>query len=107
MLYSIPKEGTDIWFDMMVIPADAKNAENAHKFINFLLRPEIIAEITDYVWYANPNKDATDLIDQEIATDTAIYPTEEAKKNLFMADQTPPKITKLRSRQWSDIKTGR
>ncbi|MBE9398971.1 polyamine ABC transporter substrate-binding protein [Pontibacterium sp. N1Y112] len=105
--YSIPKEGTEIWFDMLLIPADAKNSENAHKFINYLMRPDVIAEITDYVWYANPNKDATRLIDQEIARNPAIYPTEETKKNLFISEQVTPKIAKIRNRVWSDLKAGR
>jgi len=105
--YTIPKEGTEIWFDMLLIPADAKNAENAHKFINYLMRPDVIAEITDYVWYANPNKDATSLIDQEIALNPAIYPTQETKKNLFISEQVTPKIAKIRNRVWSDLKAGR
>lgn len=105
--YSIPKEGTEIWFDMLLIPADAKNSENAHKFINYLMRPDVIAEITDYVWYANPNKDATRLIDQEIARNPAIYPTQETKKNLFISEQVTPKIAKIRNRVWSDLKAGR
>lgn len=105
--YSIPKEGSEVWFDMLLIPADAKNAANAHKFINYLLRPDVIAEITDYVWYANPNKDATDLIDQEIAGNPAIYPTPETKANLFISEQIQPKIAKIRNRVWSDIKAGR
>jgi putrescine transport system substrate-binding protein len=105
--YSIPKEGTEIWFDMLLIPVDAKNAENAHKFINYLMRPDVIAEITDYVWYANPNKDATRLIDQEIALNPAIYPTQETKKNLFISEQVTPKIAKIRNRVWSDLKAGR
>ncbi|WP_432473030.1 polyamine ABC transporter substrate-binding protein [Amphritea sp. HPY] len=105
--YSIPKEGSEIWFDMLLIPADAKNSDNAHKFINFLLRPEIIAEITDYVWYANPNSAATGLIDQEIATDPAVYPSAETRQRLYVSELTPPKIAKLRNRIWSDIKTGR
>lgn len=105
--YSIPKEGTEIWFDMLLIPADAKNSENAHKFINYLMRPDVIAEITDYVWYANPNKDATRLIDQEIALNPAIYPTQETKKNLFISEQVTPKIAKIRNRVWSDLKAGR
>src|SRR5690554_7562835 len=54
--YTIPKEGAVLWFDMMTIPAGAPNVENAHKLVNFLMKPEIIAEVTNYVWYANPNK---------------------------------------------------
>jgi len=105
--YSIPKEGTEIWFDMLLIPADAKNAENAHKFINFLLRPEIIADITNYVWYANPNNASTKLVDAEISSDTAIYPDTETRQRLYMPAQLPPKVARVRSRTWSNIKTGR
>jgi len=107
VMYTIPKEGTEIWFDMLLIPADSKNADNAHKFINFLLRPEIIAEITDYVWYANPNKDATALVDPEIVGDGAIYPSDETKAKLYMTDKPSMAMLKVRNRLWTDIKTGR
>lgn len=105
--YSIPKEGSEMWFDMLMIPADAKNADNAHKFINYLLRPEVIAEITDYVWYANPNTRATQLIDQEVANDPAIYPPETVRNNLFVSEEISPKIARLRNRTWTEIKAGR
>ncbi|UTW04387.1 polyamine ABC transporter substrate-binding protein [Amphritea atlantica] len=104
--YSIPKQGTEIWFDMLLIPADAKHAGNAHKFINFLMRPEIIAEITNYVWYANPNTASTDLVDPEITADTAIYPDAETRSRLYMPATLPAKIARVRSRTWSNIKTG-
>lgn len=93
-----------MWFDMLLIPADAKNA---HKLINFLMRPEIIAEITDYVWYANPNPAANALIDSEIANDPAIYPTAAVRNNLFINTQVPPKVAKVRNRTWTEIKSGR
>ncbi|RVU29601.1 polyamine ABC transporter substrate-binding protein [Neptunomonas marina] len=105
--YSIPKEGSEIWFDMLVIPKDAPNAENAHKFINYLLRPDVIAEITNYVWYANPNKDATALVDKEITSDPAIYPDEATMNNLYISSQVPPKIAKVRNRLWAEIKRGK
>ncbi|MEX5623640.1 extracellular solute-binding protein, partial [Pseudomonas syringae] len=56
----LPKEGAPIWFDMLAIPKNAANPEDAHTFINYLLRPEVIAPISDFVGYPNPNKDATD-----------------------------------------------
>lgn len=107
VVYTIPKEGSEMWFDMLLIPADAKNSENAHKFINYLMRPEVIAEITDYVWYANPNPAATQLIDSEIANDPAIYPTETVRNNLFISTQVNPKTAKIRNRTWTEIKSGR
>jgi putrescine transport system substrate-binding protein len=107
VVYSIPKEGSEVWFDMLLIPADAKNAENAHKFINYLLRPEVIAEVTDYVWYANPNTAATTLIDPEIAADPAIYPTPDVLEKLFVSNEEDPKVARIRNRSWANIKAGR
>jgi putrescine transport system substrate-binding protein len=73
--YRIPKEGAHIWFDMMAIPSDARHPENAHAFIDFLLRPEIMAEITDYVVYRQRLcPQSKPLMDEEIADDPAVYP---------------------------------
>lgn len=105
--YSIPKEGTSIWFDMLAIPADAKNADNAHTFINFLLRPEIIAEISDYVAYANPNTASLPFQDKELTSNTGIYPSDEVKKKLFPSEMHERKIEKLMTRMWRDLKTSR
>lgn len=105
--YSIPKEGAEIWFDMLMIPADAKNAANAHKFIDFVMRPDVIAPITEYVAYANPNAAATELVDEAITSNPNIYPDSEVKKRLFAKGPTPQKIARIRSRMWSDVKTGR
>lgn len=105
--YSIPKEGTSIWFDMLAIPADAKNAENAHAFINFLLRPEIIAEVSDYVSYANPNLASIPFQDEELTSNTSIYPTDEVKKKLFPSEMHDRKIEKLMTRMWRDLKSSR
>jgi len=80
--YIIPKEGTALWFDMMAIPKDAPNADNAHAFINYIMRPDVIAPITDYVAYANPNKASDELVDPEIRNDPAIYPTDEVLERL-------------------------
>src|SRR5690606_10422096 len=75
--YAIPREGANPWFDMLAIPADAKNVEQAHAFINYLLDPEVIAEVSDYVGYANPNKAAQALMDPEVLADETIYPPDE------------------------------
>ena len=72
--YSIPKEGALLSFDMLAIPADAPHPENAHAFINFIMKPEITAAITNTVYYANANDAALPLVDPEIADDPAIYP---------------------------------
>ncbi len=105
--YSIPKEGTSLWFDMLAIPNDAKNAENAHKFVNFLLRPDVIADVTNYVWYANPNTSATKLLDKEISSDAGIYPSDEVRNKLFTQNIRKPKLNKMLNRLWVDVKSGR
>ncbi|UDV04849.1 extracellular solute-binding protein [Marinomonas profundi] len=105
--YSIPNEGTQIWFDMLAIPKDAENKAAAHAFINFLLRPEIIADVSNYVAYANPNLDAMDLQDPDIANNKGIYPSDDVKKKLFAQKVRGLKIERLMVRLWTDIKTGR
>ena len=67
--YSIPKEGGALWFDMLAIPKDAANVKEAHAFINYLLKPEVIAQVSDYVGYANPNPGSDKLMEQSIRTD--------------------------------------
>jgi putrescine transport system substrate-binding protein len=103
--YVIPKEGAPMWFDMLAIPASSSNVDNAHKFLNYLLRPEVITEITDYVWYANANASSSSLIDEEILAHPGIYPSEEAKANLFTFEVLPPKVTRSMNRVWTDIRT--
>ena len=79
--YVYPKEGILLWMDSLVIPANAKNVENAHKFIDFLLRPEIAKEISEEVGYASPNLAAIELLEEEVRTNRIIYPTKEELKN--------------------------
>ena len=105
--YSVPSEGTVIWFDMMGIPKDAKNVENAHKFIDYILRPEVVAEITNYVWYSNPNLVANTtegLIETEILEDPAIYPTPEVLEILFGDTADSPQKSRISSRVFNSFK---
>ena len=81
--YVIPKEGALKWFDLFAIPADAPHVDNAYKFIDFMLRPDIAAANTNYVFYASGNKAALELIDAEVKDDPAIYPTAEISAKLF------------------------
>lgn len=106
LAYSIPKEGATIWIDMMAIPVDAPHAENALKFIDFILRPEVIAAVTNTVAYANPNALATDLVDEDIRTNPNIYPPPETRARLFFDKPVTPQYERLRTRAWTKIKTG-
>lgn len=104
--YVIPKEGTAMWFDMMAIPKDAKHPNNAHLFINFILRPEIAAEISNYVAYASANKASLTQLDPELLANTGVYPTPEAKKGLFNLAVLPAPVDRLFNRIWTSVKTG-
>ncbi|MBP6796900.1 MAG: extracellular solute-binding protein, partial [Luteimonas sp.] len=95
------------WIDVMAIPKDAPHKTNAHAFINFLLQPEVIAKITDYVAYANANKDATALVDPQIAADPGVYPPPEVRAKLVDPTSLPGDIQRQRVRAWTAIKSGR
>jgi putrescine transport system substrate-binding protein len=105
--YRIPREGAVLWFDLMAIPADAPNPENAHAFIDFLMVPENIAEITNEVAYANANAAATPWVDAAIRDDPGVYPTSELRERLVTLDSLPDDIQRARVRAWTQIKTGR
>lgn len=104
--YVIPKEGALEWFDMFAIPADAPHVDNAHKFIDFMLRPDIAAANTNYVFYASGNKAALELIDPAIKDDPAIYPTPEVAAKLFNLKAHTPRFDRDLTRAWTRIKTG-
>lgn len=106
IVYYIPKEGAYQWFDMLAIPADAPNPDAAHKFINFVMDPQITADITNYVWYANANEASLPLVDPEITSDPGIFPTPEAKANLWSAVVNDARTDRLITRLWTTVKTG-
>jgi putrescine transport system substrate-binding protein len=104
--YSIPKEGTEMWFDMMAIPKDAKNVENAHIFINYLLRPDVIAKISNYVQYANGNSASLAMVADEVKNNPAIYPDEATMAKLWTLKVMPADIERVMTRVWTKVKTG-
>lgn len=104
--YRIPKEGSLLWVDSLAIPKDAKNVDNALKFIDYLNDPQVAANGVNYVSYASPNLAALDLVDPTIKDNPSIYPTPEVKKNLFPDMQVGPELERLRTRTWTAIKTG-
>jgi len=104
--YAIPKEGTIIWFDMLAVPTDAPHPGNAHLFINYLLEPEVIAEVSNYVYYANPNVKSTEFVDEEVTEDPGIYPPQEVKDKLFPDLAHEPRYTRVQTRAWTRFKTG-
>jgi putrescine transport system substrate-binding protein len=104
--YSIPKEGAAIWFDMVAMPADAPDEKAAYRFMNYLLRPDVMAGISNYVHYANGNEQADALVSPEIKADTKVYPTPaNAGQTLFALEAMPLNIDRVRTRVWTDIKS--
>jgi putrescine transport system substrate-binding protein len=103
----IPKEGAVMWFDMMALPKDAKNVEEAYALIDYLLRPEVMAPIQDYVSYASGNAAALPLISAELRENKAVYPPDDVKAKLFTLAVLPPEVDRLYTRIWTRLKTGR
>lgn len=104
--YHVPETGSPAWFDVWVMPEDAPHPENAMKFIDYMLRPDVIAAATNYTYYANANKDASALVDPEILGDPAIYPDTATTEKLWTPKILPQKVLRTRTRAWSKIKTG-
>lgn len=90
--YVIPEEGSNLWFDNMVIPKTAKNVEAAHQFINFMLDPEIAAQNTEYVGYSTPNKGALKFMDKETIKDERFYPNKDVTEKLEVYDDLGKKM---------------
>ena len=104
--YFAPKEGAQMWFDMMAIPEDAPNPEAAHKFINFILEPTHAAAITNYVFYANGNISSQKDILPEVLSDTGVYPDDETMQKAFVTTPYDAKVVRVVNRLWTKIKTG-
>jgi putrescine transport system substrate-binding protein len=104
--YTIPKEGAQLSTDMMAIPASAAHPGNAHLFIDFILRPEIVAAITDAVGYPNPNALATDMIEEDIRNDPSVYPPDELRAKFFIDKPATADYERARTRAWTKVKSG-
>ncbi|MCM3708119.1 MULTISPECIES: ABC transporter substrate-binding protein [Cytobacillus] len=90
--YVVPEEGSNLWFDNMVIPKTAKNPEAAHQFMNFMLDPENAAQNTEYVGYSTPNKEALNYMDEETISDERFYPDEEMTARLEVYENLGKKM---------------
>jgi len=102
----IPKNGGVVFMDVMVIPADAPHPSNAHKFINYILKPEVHAAITNKVFYANPNKESRKFIKPEVANNPTVFPSEADMKNMAMPDAISNDIRRTMTRLYTSFKTG-
>ena len=105
--YAIPKEGTQMWFDNLAIPKDAKNVDEAYAFINYLLRPEVAARNSNFISYANGNLASQPLIDKAVREDPGVYPDAAMMAKLYTVRAHDARTQRLLNRLWTRIKTGR
>lgn len=104
--YVYPDEGAVFWVDSFVIPAGAMNVDAAHRFIDFMMRPEIAQACVEYVGYATPNKAALELLDEETRTNPVIFPSAEVVENGEFQTDVGDAI-KLYNKYWEMLKVGR
>ena len=105
--YIIPREGALMWFDSFAIPAGAKNAAEAHEFINYMMRPEVAAANTNFVAYASGNLAAKQFVKPELLNDPSVYPDEATFKRLFTNTAYDERSQRTVTRAWTRVKTGR
>lgn len=103
--YVIPEEGTNLWLDSWVIPANAPNKENAEKWINFLCRADIAKKNFEYITYATPNKGAFDLLDPEIQNNKAVFPDADKLKNSEVFQYLGNDVDSLYNEAWKEVKS--
>ena len=104
--YVVPKEGSILWFDMMAIPADAPNPDSAYAFINYILEPQVSADISNFKRYANANLAAQPLVKPDVKDDPRIYPPQEQREKLAVQLADSPEHTRAITRVWQKFKTG-
>lgn len=105
--YVTPKGNIPIWFDLMGIPKDSNHPEAAHKWINYILRPDVSAGITNEVFYPSANLAARKLTKPVIANDPNVYPPDALLKTMYVELPLPSDITRLMNRMWAELKSGR
>ncbi|MEX8493990.1 polyamine ABC transporter substrate-binding protein [Sphaerotilus sp.] len=103
----LPKNGGLLFFDTMAIPKDAQHPENAHKWINYILKPEVHASLTNTVFYANPNKASLKFVKPELAKDPAVFPDEAALAKMIPPGTPDQATRKLITRTFTNFKAGR
>ncbi|MCG8707328.1 spermidine/putrescine ABC transporter substrate-binding protein PotF [Brenneria sp. 4F2] len=104
--YSIPKEGAQVTFDMFAIPADAKRVDEAYQFLNYIMRPEVIADISNYVFYASANRASVPLLNEAVRNNPGIYPSDEVRAKLYITKDMSPRLDRIRTRAWTRVKSG-
>jgi putrescine transport system substrate-binding protein len=106
LAFTVPKEGANGSYDAWLIPSDAPHPLAAHRFLNYMLEPRVIADVTNYIHYANDNSAADPYVDPQIRADPAVYLPPAVEARLYHAAEADPALERLRTRTWTRIKTG-
>lgn len=106
LAFTVPREGANLSYDAWLIPAHAPHPEAAYEWLNFLLRPKVIAAITNQTHYGNDNRAADPYVDPSILHDPIIYPTPTVRSRLYRVNQVSAKVERMRTRLWMRLKTG-
>jgi putrescine transport system substrate-binding protein len=104
--YSVPKEGSILWFDMLAIPKDAPDPDSAYAFLNYMMDPKVIADVSNFKRYADANATAQALVLPEVKNDPGIYPTPQQRQSLALQLSDSPDQTRAVTRVWQKFKTG-
>jgi len=107
IVLSLPKEGAQMWFDQMAIPADSKHVDEAHAFLNFMMKPEVIAKSSNFVQYANGNLASQQFLDEEVKNNPNVYPDEATMQRLFVKTAYDAKTQRTVTRLWTKVVTGK
>jgi putrescine transport system substrate-binding protein len=107
LAFTIPKEGANLTFASLLVPKDAPHPEAAHTFLNFILQPDVIAEITNEIYYGNSNLAANNLVRPDILNDPALYPDDRTKSRLYLTEEMDLPTQRIRTRIWTRVTTGR
>jgi putrescine transport system substrate-binding protein len=106
LAFTVPKEGANGSYDAWLIPTDAPHPLAAHKFLNYMLEPRVIAAVTNDIHYANDNAAAAAYVDPQILADPAVYLPPSVEARLYHSAEAGPALERLRTRTWTRIKTG-
>jgi putrescine transport system substrate-binding protein len=105
LAFTVPREGANQTFSSLLIPEGAPHPEAAYRFINFILRPDVIAEITNTIYYGNDNIASRSLVDPRILGDPTLYPTPEMEQRLYRSAEVTAATERIRTRTWTRVKT--
>lgn len=105
--YAIPKEGANLWFDLLAIPADASNPKEAYAFVNYLLDPQVIAKVSATVGYANAVPPAQQYMDADLVKNPEVYPPQAVLDKLYVSNTPTPQIMRVMTRSWSKVKSNK